>query len=114
MSMFKPRKFKLRAEDFVDLLHRSMGSGIASDHVTVEGQRVGWMYREKPDGEVDSGWRFFSGSESQEYADNADNFAIYDLNTIANYDRAIIPHLESEFGTRLERVEGTNQFQRVS
>jgi hypothetical protein len=112
--MFKPRKFKLRAEDFVNLLDRSTGSGIASDHITVEGRHVGWMYREKPDNDVDSGWRFFSGSESQEYADDANNFAIYHLNTIANYDRAIIPYLESEFGTRLERIQGTNQFRHVS
>jgi len=112
--MFKPRKFKLRAEDLVDLLDRSMGSGIASDHIMVEGRHVGWMYREKPDSGTDSGWRFFSGSESQEYADDADHFALYHLNTIANYDRAIIPYLESEFGTQLERVEGTNHFRQVS
>jgi hypothetical protein len=111
--MFKPRKFKLRAEDLVDLLHRSMGSGIASDRITVEGESVGYMYREEPSDTVDSGWRFFSGTESQEYADEPDNFAIYDLNTIANHDRAIIPYLESPVGAQLERVGGTSQFRQV-
>jgi hypothetical protein len=44
------------------------GACIASDHITVDGKRVGYMYREKPDGPPDSGWRFFSGEESQAYA----------------------------------------------
>ena len=37
--------------------------------------RSGYMYRERPDLEHDSGWRFFAGLESQEYADDAEHFA---------------------------------------
>ena len=112
--MFKPRKFKLRAEDLVDLLGRSMGSGIASDRITVDGHSVGYMYREVPDNDIDSGWRFFAGDEAQDYADDPDHWAIYDLNTIANCDRAIIPYLESGYGTKLERVAGSSEFRRTS
>ena len=97
--MFKPRHFKLSAEQIVQLLPGSMGSGIASDHITVEGRPVGFMYCEEPDNKIDSGWRFLSGEESQNYLDNADNLAICDLNTIADYDPGIIPHLESPVGT---------------
>jgi hypothetical protein len=49
------------------------------------------MYREKPDNDVDSGWRFLSGHESQEYMNAAESHAIYDINTIANYDPEVIP-----------------------
>ena len=52
------------------------------------------MYREAPDSKQDSGWRFFSGEESQEYVDNPDNLSIYDVNTIANYDTAIVEYLK--------------------
>jgi hypothetical protein len=108
--MFKLRKFKIAAEEIIPLLNRSMGAAYASDHITVDGRPVGFMYREEPDNDVDSGWRFLSGDESQDYIDNTDNLAIYDLNTIANYDPTIIPFLDFAIGTELERVPGTNQF----
>jgi hypothetical protein len=61
------------------------------------------MYREEPDFAEDSGWRFFSGKEDQEYVDKPENTMIYDVNTIANYDPAIIPYLDMKIGTELER-----------
>jgi hypothetical protein len=79
------------------------GSCIASDRITVDGAAVGYCYREEPDDEVDSGWRFFAGTETQAYADDADNFALYDVNTIANLDRAIVSVLEAPVGSAFER-----------
>jgi hypothetical protein len=61
------------------------------------------MYRETPESPIDSGWRFFSGEESQAYADHADNFAMYDINTIANYDPTIISLLDSPPGCAYAR-----------
>jgi hypothetical protein len=107
------KKFKLKAGDFVDLIP-PMGGCIATGKITIEGLKVGYMYREEADEELDSGWRFFSGTESQEYVDDPNNSAIYNLNTIANYDRAIIPYLNLPYGTELERIDGTDKFQIVS
>jgi hypothetical protein len=106
------KQFKLRKEDIKQLIP-AMGSCFATDHITVEGLPVGYMYREVPDNDVDSGWRFFSGTESQEYVDDASQISIYDVNTIANYDPAIIPYLGSPEGTQLERIAGTSEFQIV-
>ena len=63
------------------------------------------MYREAPRTDIDSGWHFFSGDESQEYADDARNFALYDVNTIANYDPGIIAFLDSPIGSAFGRDE---------
>jgi hypothetical protein len=71
------------------------------------------MYRDEPDFEHDSGWRFLSGTETQEYVNNAANWTIYDVNTIANYDPSIIDYLGSPVGTELERINGTNKFKTV-
>src|SRR5690606_13003593 len=79
------------------------GAAYASNRVTVDRARVGYCYREEPGSDVDSGWRFFAGDESQEYADNPDNFALYDINTIANYDPDITAILESPIGSSFER-----------
>jgi hypothetical protein len=59
--------FKRQADE---IRPRETGRGrcMATDHVTVEGCRVGHMDRELPDGDFDNGWRFFSGLESDEYA----------------------------------------------
>lgn len=60
-------------------------------------------YREAPDFDGDSGWRFFSGDESQAYVDDPANSAVHDVNTIANYDPEIVPFLGEPVGTILVR-----------
>jgi hypothetical protein len=105
----KEKNFKLEAGQIKQLI-KPMGGCVASDMITVEGLPVAYMYREEPDFEHDSGWRFLSGTESQEYADDPNNLAIYDVNTIANYDPTIIPYLDLEIGIVLERSEGADKF----
>lgn len=43
---------------------------------------VGFLYREAPAFEHDSGWRFFRGDESDEFCDNPDNFATVPLQDV--------------------------------
>jgi hypothetical protein len=71
----------------------AMGFCIASDRILVDGQKIGYMYREAPDNEQDSGWRFFAGDESDDYTNNSENCGVYEVNTLANYDTAIVPYL---------------------
>jgi hypothetical protein len=79
------------------------GSCLASDRITVGGCRVGFMYREAPERSGDSGWRFFSGDETQASTDDPANFAIYDVNTIANYDPSITEFLQAPPGSAFGR-----------
>ena len=96
--------------DQIKRLVPAMGGCYASDRITVDGMKVGYMYRETPDERFDSGWRFMSGDENQEYTENADNWAIYEVNTICNYDPAIIPYLDAAYGTAYGRIPGTDKF----
>jgi hypothetical protein len=107
-----PKKFRLRAEEIKPLVI-GRGGCLASDHITVEGKPVGFMYRERADNAEDSGWRFFSGEETQTYVDNPNHWAMYDLNTIANYDPRIIPLLDSAPGNAFEWDNETNRYKRV-
>lgn len=107
------KKFKIKANEIVDLIP-PMGGCLATDKITVDGMKIGYMYREKSDEAIDSGWRFFSGTEDQDYVDDSNNTMIYNVNTIANYDRAIIPYLELPFGTELERIENSDEFQIIT
>ncbi len=99
-----------KIEVFDDLI-TSGGTCYASKKITEEGLKVGYMYREQPEETSDSGWRFYSGTEDDAYVENEENVMLYDLNTIANYDRAIINLIKKPIGTEWERIEGTNRFQ---
>jgi len=96
------KKFKLRAEDFKNIAI-GYGSCIATDMITVLGEKVGFAYRDEPSHNTDSGWVFMSGNETQEYMDDANNMAIYDINTIANYDPGIVEILEFPIGSQFEK-----------
>ena len=103
-----PRKkeYKLWAPELKLLLTGWEGPTgcFATDHITVLGKKVGWCYREKPsEGYPDSGWRFFSGEESEEYTSDPKNTEVYDLNTICNYDPDILPLLTAPVGTAYAR-----------
>lgn len=70
------------------------------------------MYREEPDSDQDSGWRFFSGDEDQKYVDNPDNLGIYDVNTIIMIDPDIEEFLDNDFGVAFERENVDQRFVR--
>jgi hypothetical protein len=96
------KKYKLDSNDIKKLIEVN-GGCIATDKITVDGMKVGYMYRENPTNENDSGWRFFAGDEDETYTNNPDNYSIFDLNTICNYDSSIIPYLSKPIGIKLER-----------
>lgn len=105
------KEYKISSQNIKKLIDLK-GSCIASDKITVEGLKVLYMYRESPTNVSDSGWRFFAGDESEEYTNSADNFEIYDLNTICNYDNSIIPYLNSPVGSSFEKVN--QEFQKIN
>ena len=101
------RDYHVKAEDVKPLLSDWKGADgcIATNRITVEGYKVGYCYREKPDGDWDSGWRFTAGDESEEYMDDPNNAGIYKLNTICNDDPDIIPLLNTPAPCAFERDE---------
>jgi hypothetical protein len=107
--MAKPKTFKLAA-DQIKPLAEGFGACIATDEISVRGRKVGFMYRQAPDEEMDSGWRFMAGDESQDYMDEESNHTVFDVNTIANYDPDIIPFLLSRVGAAYEREDGSGKF----
>lgn len=106
------KKFNIDGNDIKQLI-QPIGGCLATDKITVDGEPVGFMYRDNPDFENDSGWRFLSGTETQEYADNPDHWEIYDVNTIANYDKTIIKHLDLPIGAELEKAKGMTDFKEI-
>jgi len=90
-----------------------MGGCFITDRVTVDGRKIGYMYRQQPDRPEDSGWRFFSGDETQNYIDNSLHTGVYAVNTAANYDPEIIPYLDTPAPCAFEKVAG-GKYERVA
>ena len=97
-------------KDQIQRLVSGYGAGLASDMITVDGLPVCFMYREGPRHDHDSGWCFMSGQETDEYANDIENLAYYNINTIVNYDRSIIPLLDAPIGSAFERNSGDEDF----
>lgn len=64
-----------------------------------------WMFKEE------RGWVAFGHSDTQEYVDNASNFAIVDFNTLANIEPTVMYVLYMPVGTDLEfRMDDSGKY----
>lgn len=78
---------------------------IASDMITKEGWKVGYMFRDEHlKNQPDSGWHFLKGDENDEYPNNSQNHHVAALNIICNYGHDIIQSLKSLIETKLIRT----------
>ena len=100
----------LKSADDIKPLVTGLGGCIATNFITQGGLPVRFMYREAPDNDIDSGWRFMTGAENDEYMNDPNNHKVYDVNTIANYDPTIISFLNAPFGSAFEKVPGALDF----
>jgi hypothetical protein len=107
----KNKKPRIADSDIRELIP-DMGLCMATNDIVFEGYPVGVMIRDAEDENLpmDSGWVFMSGEETEEYQDNPKNWGLYEVNTICNYDPAIIPHVNAPRRTTLVRVEETDEF----
>ena len=94
-------------------MKKIVGYALAPKRLVENKLKVRFMYREEPDDASDSGWRFFSGDESDEFVNNPNNIGLYDIGTISQIDPDIIPLLSNEAGTAFERKSVEEPF-RVS
>jgi len=107
----RDKAYRISASDIKQLIP-PMGGCMASDRILIDGAPVGFMYREAPTDSVSSGWTFLAGDEDQDYLDDSNHLAIYEVNTICNYDPSIIPYLHSELGSAFGKDLGAKGFQR--
>lgn len=86
-------------EKSLNSMYRDDLYAFVSKKIAVEGEKVGYMEREKAEEEF-SGWIFHSGIEDEEYRTNQKNFEYLSLNYVCNCDPDIIPFLSSKEGAR--------------
>ncbi len=101
-----PKRFAVGADE-IKPLAIGRGSCIVSNRIAVDHQPIGVMYRDTKANEGDSGWFFMAGDEPKKYLADPDSYARFDINLVANYDPAVIPHLDDPIGACFSRRQST-------
>jgi hypothetical protein len=74
-------------------------------------ETITWMYREAPSFVNDSGWRIFSGSETQVYLDNPHNFVFLSAEQVIAYEDNINVNLLAPVGSAFEKDLAKDEWQ---
>jgi hypothetical protein len=80
-----------------------------TNRVLLDGCNVGYLYREEPDREDDSGWRITANDESQEYMDHSENIAFVSLGAVLSRDDSFRELLDSPVGSAFIRDARTGK-----
>lgn len=76
-----------------------------SKKIIEEGWKVGYMERNEPMNEQDSGWSFLAGNENDEYTSDAKNIALMDVGAVwQQFDPDIFKYIDMPAGTKLIRI----------
>jgi len=78
---------------------------MVSKLITEEGKTPMFIYREKRTRKEDSGWRIFSGFETDEYLENPKNIGIYNPSTILKIDFSLHSILLKGVGSVFEKKD---------
>ena len=76
-----------------------------TNRILYKGEKIGYFYREEPDQEDDSGWRFMVGDETDEYMDDSENISYVSIGAVLREDDSVVEFLESPVNTYFERNE---------
>lgn len=103
LNFFKKKNNLKEEESFANF--PNIGGLMVSKMVVNENIKPHFMYREKRTRPEDSGWRIFTGFETEEYNDNSNNIGIYNPSTILQIDPSIKDLLLKGVGSVYERTE---------
>ena len=78
---------------------------LVSNMCMEDGAVIRWLYREKPDRKEDSGWRMFTGLESDEYSNNPQNIRIISVGYLLDKDPTLLEALKGDYGSAYERKD---------
>lgn len=78
--------------------------------VLYDGDKAGYLYREQPDEEGDSGWRIMAGNESEQYMNEQENIFYVSLGAVLNNDDSFVHLLDSPTGSAFELDKEAGEF----
>lgn len=100
-------------DDDDNLVNRYAGLCFVTKKVLEDGAPVGYLYREEPDNDDDSGWRFTANDESDDYINDSANVALVSLGAVLSVDDRFIALLNAPAGSAYAFDHNTQQFKAV-
>ena len=94
----KKKPGTIKPEDYVTFIENA-GGCICTWSVINGETPLRWCFREESVNPVDNGWRFLGASDTDEYINNVENCAVFDFNTIANIEPAVLAIYDMPIGT---------------
>lgn len=94
-----------------NLVDKYINRCLVNNQILYDGEMINYIYREEAleiddEGDfVDTGWRIMTGKETEEYADNPDNFSFVTMGAVLSIDDSFIDILEAAIGSSYERNE---------
>jgi hypothetical protein len=111
---FKPCHIICTDHDEHDnLIEKYINRCYVTNRILDDGRPVGYLYREEPDREGDSGWRIAANDESEEYMDDSNNLAYVSLGAVLSKDGSFRHLLEAPSGSAFIRNTHTGKFESV-
>ena len=80
---------------------------VVSKRITEDGWKVGYMMREEPHDDEDSGWQLMAGNEDDDYVNDISNLSLMRIGYLANLDPYIMNEIDKPAGTRRIRKSAT-------
>ena len=93
-----------------NLVSRLSQRCFVTNRVLKDGARIGYLYREPPDADDDSGWRFTANDESTEYMEDERNSAYVSLGAVLSKDDSVLSLLSSPEGSAFVRGANGDEF----
>jgi hypothetical protein len=87
---------------------------LVSEMCFAKGECVRFLYREKADRKEDSGWRMFTGHETEEYNDDPKNIRIVNVGWMLSSDPSLLQPLKEGIGAVFERGNKGEAWQKVT
>jgi len=83
---------------------------VVTEVITSEGKAVGYMYRDDPVSDIDSGWRFLTGHESEAYMEQPLHYITKPVSWVLEHHPKVAPHLGAEVGEAFALDPDTGEF----
>lgn len=83
---------------------------LVSKKILDENYKVGYMVREEPYNDNDSGWLFMAGNEDEDYSNDSNNYKLEYAYNVYNLDPDIFNYLDKPIGKGFIRIS-SNKFE---
>jgi len=98
-------------DDHNNLVEKYIKRCFVTRRVLYDGLPAGYLYRENPDQENDSGWRIMANDESEDYMDDPDNIFYVSLGAVLSRDDSFRELLEAPVGSTYVRNLDSGHFE---